>query len=103
MTKIKLNVKEEKEFSVVSFRTDEIIKAEDLISLSLPEVNGTKGVVISGRGPIWLYCFLAHFYHPTQFVATYDPRLGGAVIVQSHTVKYRAGSILKYCPDGVVA
>lgn len=51
-----------------------------LSNLNPPEVNCTKGLVLSGRGPVWLYCFLVHYYHATAFVATCDPRLGGAVL-----------------------
>jgi len=52
------------------------------------------GVILSGRGPVWLFGFLIHFYHPTLFVATYDPRIGGAIVVQSHSKKYKAGDII---------
>lgn len=58
-------------------------------------LSGTKGVILSGRGPIWLYCFLTHYYHPTKFIATYDPREGGAVIVESHSPEYKVGEVLK--------
>jgi len=50
--------------------------------------------VLSGRGPIWLYCYLAHYYHPTKFIATFDPRLGG-VITESHASDYKVGEIIK--------
>jgi CRISPR-associated protein Csx3 len=58
-------------------------------------VNGTKGIILSGRGPIWLYCYLTHYYHPTKFIATYDPRLNGAVIVESHTKDYKSGELIE--------
>lgn len=53
-------------------------------------------VVLSGRAPVWLYAYLVHFYHPTKAVATYDPRLGGAVVVQSHVRDYEVGDIVKF-------
>jgi len=77
-------MKELAEFTLIHFELEKPIKPDDLKNLNVPEVNPRKGVVISGRGPIWLHCFLAHKYHPTPFVAVYDPRLG-AVVVQSHT------------------
>lgn len=52
------------------------------------------GVVLSGRGPIWLYAYLTHYYHPTAWVATYDPRLSGAVVVQSHHPDYNVGDVI---------
>ena len=54
-----------------------------------------KGLVISGQGPIWLYGFLIHFYHPVKFVATHDNQQEYAVIVESHTPDYCVGDVLE--------
>jgi CRISPR-associated protein Csx3 len=96
MGNVKFTVNEEKEFTLISFEMSDILVPEDLATITPPEVNGAKGVVLSGRGPIWLYCFLTHFYHPTKFIATYDPRLEGAVIIESHALTYQIGSVFKY-------
>lgn len=73
---------------------DRIIKPEDLISIDLPsELDGSQGVVISGRGPIWLYCYLAHLCHPTPWIACYDPRLG-AVVTVTHSRAVRVGDVI---------
>jgi CRISPR-associated protein Csx3 len=95
MGNVKFTVNEEKEFTLISFEMDDILSPEDLVTLTPPEVNGAKGVVLSGRGPIWLYCFLTHVYDPTKFIATYDPRLEGAVIVERYSADYKVGSIMK--------
>lgn len=42
------------------------------------------GLVFSGRGPVWLYAWLTHWAHPFAWVATYDPRLDGAVVLSRH-------------------
>ena len=60
-----------------------------------PEVDYTKGVCISGRGPIWLHVALSHKYHPTPFIANYDPRLGGCVVTSTHTKKRRIGEVIE--------
>lgn len=99
MSEIKFNVKEEDEYSILSFEIEGVISPEDLDALTPPKVNGSKGVILSGRGPIWIYCFLTHFYHPTKFIATFDPRLGGAVIVETHSSAYVIGSILNFSQD----
>lgn len=62
-----------------------VCEPSDLATLTPPEVPGTGGVVISGRGPVWLYAALAHHYHTTQWVATFDPRMGGAVVTSRHS------------------
>lgn len=67
------------------------IKPPNLVEKNL----ANKGVVLNGRGPIWLYGYLIHFYHPSKFVAVYDPRINGAVIVQSHSPEYSVGNIIE--------
>ena len=95
MNKIEFKIIEKDEYTLLHFDLKDSITPEILLYLSPPKVNATKGVVLSGRGPIWLYCYLAHYYHPTKFIATYDPRLGGAVIVESYNPNYKIGNILK--------
>lgn len=78
-----------------------IIKPDVLKTLSPPNaVTGgfsDKGVILRGdeKGfPLWLCGFLVHFYHPTRFVAVYDPRIPGAVVVEDHYGVYNAGDII---------
>jgi len=97
MNELKFNVKEEADYSIFSFEIDGVLSPEDLAALTPPKVEGSNGVILSGRGPIWVYCFLTHFYHPMKFIATYDPRLGGAVIVETHSVEYAIGYVLNCC------
>jgi len=84
--------------SIVSFKFENEIIPSDLFSLTPPDPIANnfahKGVILSGRGRVWLFCFLTHFYHPTKFIATYDPRLQGAVVVESHGSKYKVGDII---------
>ena len=95
MSELKFEIKEEADYNILSFEIEGVLSPENLSALTPPKVEGSKGVILSGRGPIWLYCFLTHFYHPTKFIAAYDPRLGGAVVVESHSAKHQIGSVLK--------
>ena len=92
---MKFKVIEKENYTVVHFELENNITPDILKNLKPPKVDGTKGVVLSGRGPIWLYCYLTHHYHPTKFIATYDPRVGSAIIVESHIANYKVGDILK--------
>ncbi|MFE1744182.1 CRISPR-associated ring nuclease Crn3/Csx3 [Coleofasciculus sp. H7-2] len=75
---------------------DGIIEPEDLKGLKLPEgILSSQGVVIEGRGPIWLYGYLVHECHATAWVGCYDPRLEGAVVVETHTPKVSVGSVVQ--------
>ena len=91
---MKFRVIEREEYTVVHLELEKVLTTESLRKLKPPKVNLAKGVVLSGRGPIWLYCFLVHHYHPAAWIATYDPRLG-AVIVQTHHPKYRVGETVQ--------
>lgn len=72
--------------TVVAFAIEGgVCEPADLASINPPDVDGTKGVVISGRGPVWLYAALAHHYHVCAWVGTFDPRLGGAVVTSRHS------------------
>jgi CRISPR-associated protein Csx3 len=79
--------------------TSEVLTPEQLPELlrrakaALPP-GGIEGLTISGRMPVWAYAALVHLYHPRPFIATFDPRLGGAVVVESHEINVRIGEVL---------
>jgi CRISPR-associated protein Csx3 len=95
LPKLKFQVKEFEKWNLLHFEIENPITPNEIHTISPPKLHGTKGVILSGRGPIWLYCYLAHYYHPTKFIATYDPREGGAVVVESHTPEFKIGDIIK--------
>ncbi len=75
-------------------RRDRIIEPSDLANLELPSgIDTTGGIILSGRGPIWLYAHLVHELHPTAWVACYDPRLG-AIVVSTHSRLTQIGQVL---------
>ncbi len=75
---------------------DRVISPEDLADIELPSgIDTTGGVVISGRAPIWLYAYLVHELHPTKWVACFDPRIGGAVVVATHSNQAQIGQIIQ--------
>ena len=57
-------------------------------------VDGTKGVVISGRGPVWFFGALLHHLHVTRWSATFDPRLGAVVVASHHPGAPHVGEAL---------
>jgi CRISPR-associated protein Csx3 len=52
-----------------------------------------RGIIISGRDPIWGYAMILHAAHPARWIATMDPRLG-PVVVQSHTPGVSCGEVI---------
>ena len=63
---------------------------------SLPSIMGQK-VIISGRGPVWLLAAIAlALKNNVATVATFDPKLGGGVVVHSINSAHPVGSIIPF-------
>ncbi|VVM05374.1 CRISPR-associated ring nuclease Crn3/Csx3 [Methylacidimicrobium tartarophylax] len=72
-----------------------ILDAKELPGISLPEeIDYQKGLILFGKGPIWLYTYLAHLAHPCRWLAVYDPRCGGIVVEAHHPDAPSVGEIL---------
>lgn len=72
---------------------DGIISPPDIKGIKLPEgIPFNQGIVIQGKGPIWLYSYLVHECHPAAWVGCYDPRLG-VVVVATHTHDVSVGEV----------
>ncbi|PMQ01614.1 MAG: CRISPR-associated protein Csx3 [Dictyoglomus sp. NZ13-RE01] len=96
---VNFGIIEKEKYSILIINLSENIEPSILRELELPKINHRKGLIITGRAPIWLYAFLVHYYHPTPFIALYDPRLG-AVVVQSHVKDLKVGDVLDISFDG---
>jgi len=96
--KIKFELIDGIDFMLLEFELKQNLLAEDLKTLDLPDPVKLKFsnrlLVISGRGPIWLYCYLTHFYHVCRAIAVFDPRFQAAVVVQTHDDLYKAGDLV---------
>ncbi|MEM4973404.1 MAG: CRISPR-associated ring nuclease Crn3/Csx3 [Candidatus Hadarchaeales archaeon] len=93
---MKYKTKEFPEFFLLQFELEGgVISPEELGKAveAAPQLPGNKGVVISGRGPVWLFAALCHKYHPCVWVATHDPRLG-AVVVETHVKERKVGEVI---------
>jgi len=50
--------------------------------------------VLSGCAPVWAFARLVHHFHPASWVATFDPRLGGGVVVATHVEGVKVGNVV---------
>jgi len=80
------------EFTISGGATTPQEFADSILPAAFVEVNSQNGVVLSGRGPIWGYAMLLHFFHSSAWVGVVDPRLG-IVVVQSHTPGLADGEV----------
>lgn len=72
---------------------DQLPELVQAVSSKVP-AGGTEGVILSGRLPVWAFAALAHHFHPRPWVATFDPRLGGGVVVASHVPDVHVGQVV---------
>jgi len=77
---------------------EELRKVLDAVEEAVP-AGGTEGIIISGRLPVWAYGALVHYFHPRPWVATFDPRLGGGVVVVTHTSEIAVGDVVPVGDD----
>lgn len=84
-------------FSVVEIELpNQSCEPADLKSLELPDgLNHKEGLVLSGRAPVWLFAYLVHQAHIFKWVGTFDPRLGGAVVVETHGGDKQVGEVVE--------
>ncbi|MCX7757930.1 MAG: CRISPR-associated ring nuclease Crn3/Csx3 [candidate division WOR-3 bacterium] len=96
--KYNLKTKNEK-IIILEFDLTKNLEPSDLKNIELPdpvkEGFSSKLIIISGRGPIWLYGFMIHYFHPCKAIGIYDPRLDGAVIIETHSNEYDTGEVIK--------
>jgi len=87
------------EIVMIHFILKRELEPEDLKKISPPDPIknnfSNKTIILSGRGPIWLYGFLIHYYHPVKAICIFDPRYNAAIIIESHFKKYKIGDIIK--------
>lgn len=84
--------------TLIAFEIDGgVTTPEEVFGVELPKVRLDGGVILSGRGPIWLFARLIHYYHPARWIAIHDTRIG-YIVVQSHCKERSEGEVLKEEP-----
>jgi len=92
---INLTAQEKNDFTIIEIEIEGgVCTPDDLKKLTFPQVNLQKGVIISGRAPVWVFATIVHEFHPSAWVATFDPRLGGGVVVQTHSQGIKVGDVI---------
>jgi CRISPR-associated protein Csx3 len=94
---VRFGVKPRNELTLVEFEIEggvlDVKELRDVVDKA-PDIAGNTVVCLSGRGPVWLFGALAHKYHYTKAVATYEPRMNACIVISSHDPRYRVGDIL---------
>ncbi len=95
---IRFSVKKSDKVVLLEFELERPLEPKDLKHINPPDAVknkfANKLVILSGRGPIWLYAYLIEFYHPVKAIATFDPRIGKAIVVSSHSPDYSPGDLI---------
>ncbi|MBA4848976.1 CRISPR-associated ring nuclease Crn3/Csx3 [Emticicia sp. BO119] len=93
---IQYKITQTDKWNFVEFELAKNIEPADLKKMIMPDIKKfyNKGVIISGRGPIWLYGVLIHHFHPTRFIATFEPRLNAGVVIETHETEFHIGDLI---------
>lgn len=68
------------DFQILSFKlSKESISVDDLNKITIPNLDSKKGLIVSGRGPIWLYLYLYNKIKNVRWFASFDPRFGALI------------------------
>ena len=99
MEVLKYNIKRLDKIVVFEFELSRNLEPSDLSTIKLPdparENMGPFLVVLSGKGPIWLYGLMVHHFHPCKAIAIFDPRFDGGIVIESHSPEFKIGEVVK--------
>jgi len=60
-----------------------VLDVRELPGVRVPRVDPSRPVIISGRGPHWLYAYIVHEIHFARVLGTFEPRLGKGIVVSA--------------------
>ncbi len=96
---IRFSIRREGNVAIIEFQLTRNLTPEDLKSMDIPDPVSDKFshmiVVLSGKGPVWLYSYLTHLYHVVKVLAIFDPRIGKGIVTASHTPEYAPGDLIE--------
>jgi len=98
---VEINIKKEEGVVRVEFKLARPIDPSELPDILAKfeerskEIEGSKILILSGAGPVWLYGALVHlFVHKVQSIAVYDPKLQKAIVIATHTKDISIGQLV---------
>ncbi len=95
---IRFSIRKSNDVALVEFELTRNLTPEDLKSIEVPDPVKEKFshmiVVLSGKGPVWLYSYITHMYHVVKVFAVFDPRIGKGIVTASHTPEYSPGDLI---------
>jgi len=89
-------VTEHSEFWLLTMKTNgQYLDYDDTASLPLPQIESSKGLVLSGKIPHWLLTAVIRQLAPAHsWTAVFQPQLDGAVVVYSQEESTKLGQII---------
>ncbi len=71
---------------------------ERVEDLRLPALSLEHGVICSGQLPLWFWAALARAYSQAPWLAFFQPRLNGAVVIATRDQKKHLGDLVPFTP-----
>lgn len=72
--------------SLLEIKSDGKLEPSELENIVILELPVGRGLIISGRAPVWVFSYLTEQYcRNVPWVATFDPSLKGAVVTATRS------------------
>lgn len=82
-------------YQTLSMIQEHRLNVADLYDYALPpNLDPQQGVILSGKAPVWLYNYWVDSLHDFPWVACFDPKFSGAVVVSSRVAAWRVGDLI---------
>ena len=92
---IPVRVTENDEHVHLDFHVNKYLDYMETIKLPIPSLDNKRGLVLSGRLPLWMYSGLALAYRSAPWLAVYQPKLQNrAVVVHSRVPHHQSGDLI---------
>jgi CRISPR-associated protein Csx3 len=77
---------------------DAYLDYSEIDFVSVPRADVSRGLILDGKLPLWLWTALARAYAHVAWLAIYQPQLAHALVVRSRDARVRVGDAVAYAP-----
>jgi CRISPR-associated protein Csx3 len=78
--------------------TDAYLDYSEIDFVPIPRADVSRGLILDGKLPLWLWTALARAYVHVAWLAIYQPQLAHALVVHSRDARVRVGDAAAYAP-----
>jgi CRISPR-associated Csx3 family protein len=80
--------------------TEELEELLQVVEKRIP-AEGAEPIILSGKLPVWVFSALTDYFHSRDWIGTFDPRHGAAVVTVTHSSEVKRGQRIPVTKDSV--